>query len=114
MLNLLIAYGSKGKYFHMKKFADALIKLGIECKLVKDSDYSGGFPSKNTNEWFSGNKEFKKLINEFAPNAVFVDKQSHFGAAVIDQNIPLFAGRTARYQLLGKHGLQNLAFVLLN
>jgi len=33
MLKLLIAYGSKGKYFHMKQFAGALIKLGIECKL---------------------------------------------------------------------------------
>ena len=90
MLNLLIAYGSKGKYFHMKKFSDALIKLGIDCKLVKDSDYSGGFPSKNTNEWFSGNKEFKKLVREFKPDAVFVDRQSHFGIAAIDANIPLF------------------------
>ena len=89
-MRILIAYGSKGKFFHMKEFSDALAKLGIECRLVKDSDYSKGFPSKNLNDWFSGNKEFKKLINEFVPNAVFVDKQSHFGAAVIDQNIPLF------------------------
>ena len=74
----------------MKKFTDALIKLGIDCKLVKDSEYSGGFPSKNTNEWFSGNKEFKKLVHEFKPDAVFVDKQSHFGIAAIDAKIPLF------------------------
>ena len=33
-MKLLIAYGSKGKYFHMKKFMEELIKLGIECKLV--------------------------------------------------------------------------------
>ena len=90
MLKLLIAYGSKGKYCHMKQFAGALIKLGIECKLVKDSEYSAGFPSKNPNEWFSGNKGFKKLAHEFKPDAIFVDKQSHFGAAAIDAKIPLF------------------------
>ena len=59
-MRILIAYGSKGKFFHMKEFSDALAKLGIECRLVKDSDYSKGFPSKNLNDWFSGNKEFKK------------------------------------------------------
>jgi len=89
-MKLLIAYGSKGKYFHMKEFSNALEKLGVECKLVRDSDYSRGFPNKNFNDWFFGNKEFKKLINEFSPNAIFVDKQSHFGAAAIDANIPLF------------------------
>ena len=74
----------------MKKFMEELIKLGIECKLVKDSEYSAGFPSKNPNEWFSGNKGFKKLVHEFKPDAIFVDKQSHFGAAAIDAKIPLF------------------------
>ena len=74
----------------MKEFSNALKKLGVECKLVKDSDYSRGFPNKNFNDWFFGNKEFKKLISEFSPDAIFVDKQSHFGAAAIDAKIPLF------------------------
>ena len=74
----------------MKEFSDALEKLGVECKLVKDSDYSRGFPNKNFKDWFFGNNEFKKLITEFCPDAIFVDKQSHFGAAAIDANIPLF------------------------
>ena len=74
----------------MKEFSDALEKLGVECKLVKDSDYSRGFPNKNFKDWFFGNSEFKKLIKEFSPDANFVDKQSHFGAAAIDANIPLF------------------------
>ena len=51
-MKLLIAYGSKGKYFHMKEFSNALKKLGVECKLVRDSDYSRGFPNKNFNDWF--------------------------------------------------------------
>ena len=74
----------------MKEFSDALEKLGVECKLVKDSDYSRGFPNKRLSDWFFGNNEFKKLIKEFLPDAIFVDKQSHFGAAAIDAGIPLF------------------------
>ena len=27
----------------MKEFSDALERLGVECKLVKDSDYSRGW-----------------------------------------------------------------------
>jgi hypothetical protein len=74
----------------MKEFSSALEKLGIECRLVQDSDYSRGFPNRSFNDWFFGNKAFKKLINEFSPDAIFVDKQSHFGAAAISAGIPLF------------------------
>ena len=89
-MRLLIAYGSKGKKFHMTEFVGALEKIGIECKLVKDTDYSNGFPSKNIRDWFFGNREFKKLISEFKPDAIFTDRQTHFGLATIKSKIPLF------------------------
>lgn len=89
-MRLLIAYGSKGKFFHMKEFADALVKFGVECKLVKDTDYSIGFPSKNIRDWFFGSRKLVDLINEFAPDAVFIDRQAHFGINVIKAKIPLF------------------------
>jgi len=89
-MRVLVAYGSKGKLFHMKEFCDALSKLGVECKLVKDTEYSMGFPSKNIRDWFFGNSEFKKLIAEFRPDAIFVDRQTHFGIAAIKSKIPLF------------------------
>ena len=81
--------GSLGKYYHLEKFSHELIKLGQECKLVKESEYAAGFPSKNILEWFS-NKKFKKLISEFKPDAVFVDRQSHFGLESIKAGIPVF------------------------
>lgn len=90
VLKLLIAYGSKGKFFHMKEFADSLEKLDIQCELIKDTDYSRGFPGKNPKDWFFGNKEFKKLIKDKKPDAVFIDRQSHFGLSVIKAKIPLF------------------------
>ena len=89
-MKILIAYGSKGKFFHMKEFADALSKFDFECRLVKDTDFSRGFPSKNIKDWFYGNKNFKNLILEFKPDVVFVDRQSHFGLSAIKSKIPLF------------------------
>jgi len=88
-IKILIAYGSKGKKFHMKQFSDTLKELGVECMLVQDSDYSAGFPSKKISELIPNNK-FKNLINEFKPDAIFVDRQSHFGLDAIKEKIPLF------------------------
>ena len=89
-LKLLIAYGSLGKLFHLKEFSDALKKQNVEVKLVKDTDYSRGFPSKKISEWFKGNKKFKQLINEFQPDAIFTDRQTHFALHSIQTGIPTF------------------------
>ena len=89
-MKLLIAYGSQGKFFHLNEFSNALQKLGIKTMLVKDTDFSSGFPSKRPQEWFGTNKKFKNLIDEFAPDAVFIDRQSHFGIDTIKSKIPLF------------------------
>ena len=89
-MKMIIAYGSQGKFFHMNEFAKSMEKLGLEIKLVKDSDYSSGFPSKNPLEWFRINKKFKKLIKEFQPDAIFVDRQTHFAIDSIKVKIPLF------------------------
>ena len=89
-MKLLIAYGSKGKLFHMSEFVNSLEKFGVQCKLVKDTDYSKGFPSKNPKDWLFGNKKFKKLIEDIKPDAVFIDRQSHFGSDVLKAKIPLF------------------------
>ncbi len=88
-MKILIAYGSKGKFFHMQQFSNALKELGVECMLVQDSEYSTGFPSKKISELIPNNK-FKNLINEFKPDGIFVDRQSHFGLDAIKEKIPLF------------------------
>jgi len=89
-LKLLIAYGSLGKFFHLKEFSNALEKLNVEVKLVKDTDYSSGFPSKNISKWFNGDRKFKKLITEFEPDAIFTDRQTHFALHSIKSEIPTF------------------------
>ncbi len=84
------AKGSIGKYFHLKEFGEELKKLGIDYKLIREVDYVQGFPSKNVKNWFSRNKDFKKLISDFQPDLVLVDRQSNFGLEVIKSGIPLF------------------------
>ena len=65
-LKLLIAYGSLGKLFHLKEFSAELEKQNIQVKLIKDTDYSNGFPSKKISDWYNGDKKFKKLIKSYA------------------------------------------------
>ncbi len=82
--------GSVGKYYHLKDLGETLDRLGIECKLVRETDYVVGFPTKQLGKYFSSKKKFQKLINDFKPDAVLVDRQSNFGLEVIKNNIPLF------------------------
>jgi glycosyltransferase involved in cell wall biosynthesis len=89
ILKILVVSGSLGKYFHLQEFTDALLSLGVECKLVNELDYLGGFPSKKINKWFTDNG-IKKLLRDFKPDAVFIDRQGEFGVKTIDSKIPLF------------------------
>ena len=96
-MKILIASGagggtakkSTGKFFHLQEFGEALKKLGNDYKLVIETDYATGFPSKNPKDWFS-KKKFHDLINDYKPDVVFVDRQSHFGLETIKAGIPLF------------------------
>ena len=87
-MKLLIG-ASSSKLFHLREFADNLKKRGIECKVVFDSDYADGFPNRKISKWFSSNKKFKKLINEFRPDAIFVDRTRHFALEASKIDIPL-------------------------
>ena len=66
------AKGRIGKYLHLKDFGEALLRKGVDYKLVYETDYISGFPSKDIKSWFS-KKKFHKLINEYNPNLVFAD-----------------------------------------
>ena len=82
--------GSIGKYFHLKDFGEALAKFNIDYKLVRETDYVVGFPTKQIGKLLSSKKKFKKLIESFKPDAVLVDRKSDFGLEVIKAGIPLF------------------------
>jgi len=88
-LRLLIG-GSSSFIFHLKEFSDTLNNLGVESKLVFDADYYDGFPSRKIRNWIQTRKKFNKLIDEFKPDAVLIDRQRHFGIGALKAKIPLF------------------------
>ena len=87
-MKLLIG-GSTSKIFHLKEFANALTNLGVDCKVVVDTDICNGFPSRKVTDWFQTRKKFNQLVSEFKPDIILVDRQRHFALAVSKQNIPL-------------------------
>ena len=89
MIMKLLIGGSSTFMFHLQDFAKKLNELGLETKLVYDADYADGFPSRKIGRWFGYNKKFDRLIEEFKPDAIFVDRERHFGIAAIKRKIPL-------------------------
>ena len=69
---------SSSKIFHLNEFSQNLEKNNIECKVVFDSDYADGFPSRKIKSWFTTNKKFRRLIDSFKPDVIFVDRTRHF------------------------------------
>ena len=88
IMKILIG-GSSSKIFHLKEFANALEKLGIKTKVVLDIDYSDGYPSRKISNWIQKDKKFLKLVDDFKPDVIFVDRQRHFGISAIKVKIPL-------------------------
>ena len=87
-MRLLIG-GSSSKIFHLKEFAKYLEKIGIETKVVLDVEYSDGYPSRKISNWIQKDKKFKKLIKDFEPDVIFIDRQRHFGLSAINSQVPL-------------------------
>ena len=83
--------GSTSKIFHLKDLEDNLISLGVETKLVVDTEVYDGFPSRNIKKWFQTRNKFNKLIADFKPDAILIDRQhSLFDVAAVETKIPVF------------------------
>ena len=88
-MRLLIG-GSSSKFFHLKEFGETLTKFNVEYKLVNDVEIYDGFPSRKIRKWFQSKDKFNELISDFKPDAIFVDRFTHFGIAALESKIPLF------------------------
>ena len=87
-MKILIA-GSPSKIFHLKELKDNLISLKVETKLVIDTEIYEGFPSRNLKKWFQTTKKLEKLIFDFKPDVIIVDRQRNFTKIVSKYKIPL-------------------------
>ena len=87
-MKILIA-GSPSKIFHLKELKDNLVKFGIDCKLVIDTDICNGFPSRKIVNWFQSTKKLDELISNFEPDMILVDRQRQFAKVALKYKIPL-------------------------
>ena len=85
-MKLLIG-GSPSKIFHLEDFSRALSKLEVETKVVIDNEVSDGFPSRKISNWFQTKIKFKKLIEDFKPDLILVDRQRHFAINAVNSKI---------------------------
>ena len=86
----LLVGAFSSRIYRLKQFTDTLEALNIKCKLVIDHEIYDGFPSKKVSNWFQTTKKFNKLVEEFKPDAVFVDRPGHFALAALKAKLPLF------------------------
>ena len=87
-MKLLIG-GSSSKMFHLREFSDTLRKNDVDVKLVLDTEYADGFPSRKISKWFTKDTRFNKLLDEFKPDLILVDRQRHFALEASKTGIPL-------------------------
>ena len=87
-MKLLIG-GGLLKMFHLKEFGEAISKFNIQYKLVNDVKIIDGYPSRKIRNWVQSASQFNKLIQDYNPDAIYVDTQGHFGIAAIKTNLPV-------------------------
>jgi glycosyltransferase involved in cell wall biosynthesis len=68
---------------------NALQKNDIKCKLIYDIEYSNKFFDVNIRNRLEKQKKLKKILKEFDPDAVLLDRITKIGKEIIEQNIPL-------------------------
>ena len=69
---------------------NALQKNGLKCKLIYDIEYSNKFFDINIKNRLGKQKKLKKLLDEFLPDVVLLDRLSAIGTEIIKADIPLF------------------------
>jgi len=86
----ILIIGNRDRFIHLEKFATEINKKGIETKLIYDFDFIDKFFELNIKKKIEKNRNFKKLLEDFNPNIVLLDRISKIGKKVIENNIPLW------------------------
>jgi glycosyltransferase involved in cell wall biosynthesis len=88
-MKLLIAE-DKSRASHLDRFCIELEKLGIECKIIGDLDiFTDDGLIEKYSKYISTPHKFKKLIKEFKPDFILVERVSQFASLVVKSKIPL-------------------------
>ena len=69
---------------------NALQKNDIKCKLIHDIEYSNKFFDINIKNRLGKQKKLKKLLDEFGPDVVLLDRLSGIATEITKAGIPFF------------------------
>ena len=69
---------------------NALQKNDIKCKLIYDIEYSNKFFDVNIRNRLGKQKKLKKLLDEFGPDVVLLDRLSGIATEITKAGIPFF------------------------
>ena len=83
----LLIIGDKSRFIHLESFCDSLEKYHFESRLIYDIDFLSGFFDSPTSKAKS-KKKFEKMISEYNPDFVLLDRVSKLGLDISKQNIP--------------------------
>ena len=87
-LRLLVA-GDKTRFIHLKQFIAELDKIGIESKLISDVEFIDKFFQMNIKKKIEKDKNLKRMLKEFDPDVILLDRISKIGKKFLEHNIPL-------------------------
>ena len=85
----MIGSRSRSKLFHWEEFGRVLSSLGVNCRVVSNTDVADGFPTKKVYRWGGSANRFNRLVGDFNPDVILTDGLRHFGTFAIKSGVPL-------------------------
>ena len=85
----ILMVGNESRGFHLQCFSYELNKLGVESKVIVDTEYIEKTLSLDFRSKKSKKKMIKEILEEFNPDAVILDRISGIAKIFLDENIPL-------------------------
>ena len=88
-MRLLIGSRSASKLVHWEEFGRALSNLGVDCRIVNNTDVADGFPTKKVHKWGGSANRFNRLVDDFNPDVILTDGLRHLGVLSLKSGVPL-------------------------
>jgi glycosyltransferase involved in cell wall biosynthesis len=83
----LLIIGNNSRFFHLKEFGEELKKNGEQYKLIYDVNFLASF--FNFTRKNRKCNEFRRVLNDFKPDIVLLDRLSNIALPVLKAAIPL-------------------------
>jgi len=86
----ILIIGNKDRFIHLKQFVSELNQKNIDVKLAYDLDFIDKFFELNIKKKIDKKERLNKLLSDFKPDIVVLDRISKIGKKIIERKIPLW------------------------